>query len=75
MPVRRFRSMTEWNDAAIPSPKSNGFERFIRHNALLRRLSNFSYPRGVYRYRNLEEAQHAREFRTVMQDESGGAGR
>lgn len=75
MPVRRFRSMTEWNDAAIPSPKSNGFERFIRHNALLRRLSNFSCPRGVYRYRNLEEAQHAREFRTVMQDESGGAGR
>lgn len=75
MPVRRFRSMTEWNDAAVRSPRSNGFERFIRHNALLRQLSNFSYPRGVYRYKSLEEAQHAREVRAVLQDKSGGAAR
>ncbi|MCY4595500.1 MAG: hypothetical protein OXC19_11985 [Bryobacterales bacterium] len=57
MAVQRFRSMSEWNDAADPLPKSDGFERFNRHNAFLRQLSKFSYPRGVNRYRNLEEAQ------------------
>lgn len=61
MPVQRFPSISDWNDATVPSPKSGGFERFIRHNALLRRLSTFSHPRGVYRYRTIEEAQQARE--------------
>ena len=63
MPVVRFRSIGEWNDAVAAPRKSDGFEHFIRHNALLRRLSNFSHPRGVYKYRNVEEAQQARESR------------
>ena len=57
MAVQRFRSMSEWNDAADPLPKPDRFGRFIRHNAFLRQLSKFSHPRGVHRYRNLEEAQ------------------
>ena len=68
MPVQRFRSISEWNDAAVAPPKSGGFERFICHNALLRRLSNFSHPRGIYRYRDVEEAQRAGESRAISSD-------
>ena len=75
MAVQRFRSITEWNDAAVPPPRSGGFERFIRHNALIRKLSSLSWPRGVYRYRSIEEAQSAREFNPVSDDERGGSAR
>lgn len=75
MAVRRFRSIAEWNDAAVPPRRSDGFERFIRHNALIRKLSSFSWPRGVYRYRSIEEAQRAREFNPVSHDQRGASAR
>ena len=33
----------------------------MHHNAFLRTLSRRSYPRGVYKYRDIEEAQRARD--------------
>lgn len=66
MTVRRFRSISEWNDAAATPRRLGGFGRFIRHNALLRRLSKFTHPRGVFRYRNIEEAQRGRESMAVL---------
>ena len=49
---------------AAPAPERSadrGFERFIRLNAQLRALSSRPRPRGVFKYRSLEEAQKAAE--------------
>ena len=60
MHVQRFRSIEEMNAAPIRHRKGDGFERFIRHNVRLRMLSDLALPRGVFRFRSLEEAQRAR---------------
>ena len=70
VPVRCFRSIGERNDAVAAPRNSDEFQHFICHNGLLRRLSNSSHPRGVFKYRNVEEAQQAREsraFRSVRE--------
>ena len=66
MPVQKFRTISEWNAAPVTLRSVGGFERFIGHNVLLRRLSNFSFPSGVYKYRNIKEAQRDRESRAVQ---------
>ena len=65
MPVQRFRTLEEWNKATVLKRQPRGFERFVRHNAFLRTLSRRSYPRGVYKYRDIEEAQRARDALVV----------
>ena len=61
MPVQRFRSIEEMNDAPILRvPESHGFERFLRHCARYRAISPRTYPRGVFKFRGVEEAQAAR---------------
>ena len=65
MPVQKFRSIEEMNKA--PDPRSEGsdaaanFERFLRHCAQWWAISPKQYPRGVFKFRTLEEAQKARE--------------
>jgi hypothetical protein len=59
--VERFKSIEEMN-AALPRPKTgDGFERFVRHCARYWRMAPRVYPRGVARFRTLEDAQAARE--------------
>lgn len=60
MAVQRFRSIEEMSAAPAPRRSSDAFERFIRHCARYREISPRVYPRGVFRYRSLEEAQRAR---------------
>lgn len=61
MGVLRFRSAEEMN-ASAPQPARDGaFERFIRHCARYWRLAPRAYPRGVFRFRSLEQAQQARD--------------
>ena len=60
MAVQRFRSIAEMSAAPAPRRSSDGFERFIRHCARYREISPRVYPRGVFKYRSLEEAQRAR---------------
>jgi hypothetical protein len=43
----------------IVSP-ADGFERFARHCARYFKLAPPRYPRGVFRFRTIEEAQVAR---------------
>lgn len=62
MPVRKFRSVEEMP----PVPWCESLDdRCLRRIAnLWSRSSTFSsmvYPRGVFKFRNLEEAQQARE--------------
>lgn len=58
--VQKFRSGEEMN-AATPRDGESDFDRFLRHCARYRALSRRTYPRGVFKFRSIEEAQRARE--------------
>jgi hypothetical protein len=60
MSVRKFRSLEEMNAAPDERVGGDAFERFLRHCARYRRLGPPTFPRGVFRFRTLEEAQAAR---------------
>ena len=65
MRVQKFRSIEEMNNA--PDPRSGdsdaaaNSERFLRHCARWWAIAPKQYPRGVFKFRTLEEAQKARE--------------
>ena len=58
--VQKFRSGEEMNEAP-PRTGESDFDRFLRHCARYRALSPPQYPRGVFKFRSIEEAQRARE--------------
>jgi hypothetical protein len=60
MPVQKFHSIEEMNKA-LPLKRADNFERFLRHCARYWALAPKKYPRGVFRFRTIEEAQKARE--------------
>lgn len=61
MPVERFRTIEEMGAAPIRVRNNDdSFDRFIRHCARFQRIHPRRYPRGVFRFRTLEEAQAAR---------------
>jgi hypothetical protein len=60
MPVEKFHSLEDMNAAPIRSDERNALERFIRHCARYRLISKRKYPRGVFKFRSIEEAQAAR---------------
>lgn len=60
MPVQRFRSIEEMTRAPVLVRAEDGFERFLRHCARYWRLAPRRYPRGVFRFRTIAEAQAAR---------------
>ncbi len=72
MPVEKYRSAEEMNAAPIRTVVTNPFDRFVRHCARIARLCPRHYPRGVFKFRTLEEAQAARE--RVAREMSGSTG-
>lgn len=62
MAVERFRSIEEMNAARARTRSDDGFERFVRHCARYRSMVPRVRPRGVFKFRSLEEAQRARLF-------------
>ena len=58
--VQRFRSLDDMARAAVLPRLDDGFERFARHCARYFALAPRRYPRGVFRFRTIEEAQAAR---------------
>jgi hypothetical protein len=58
--VQKFRSVDELAHAAVLPRPGDGFERFARHCARYFALVPHKYPRGVFRFRTIEEAQAAR---------------
>jgi hypothetical protein len=68
MPVQKFRTIEEMTSAPVLVPTEDGFERFVRHCARCLQLAPRAYPRGVFRFRTIEEAQAAR--RNVGRPES-----
>lgn len=65
LPVQKFRSIEEMNNAPDPwagdADAASNFERFLRHCARWWAIAPKQYPRGVFKFRTLEEAQKARE--------------
>jgi hypothetical protein len=70
--VEKFRSVEEMAGAPIVVPPEEGFDRFARHCARYLQLAPRVYPRGVFRFRSLEEAQAAR---ATVSDQNLRAGR
>lgn len=61
MAVQKFHSAEEMNAAPVQVRGGNAFDRFVRHCARYWAISPRIYPRGVFRFRTIEEAQAARE--------------
>ena len=59
MPVQRFRSVEDMNAARVRSG-DDGVERFFRHCARFWLIAPRVYPRGVFKFRSIEQAQAAR---------------
>lgn len=55
--VQKFRSIEEMNKAPI---RRGDFESFLRHCARWWAIAPKRYPRGVFKFRTIEEAQEAR---------------
>jgi hypothetical protein len=60
VPVQRFRSAEDMNAAPVLARPGHGFDRFARHCERYWKMAPRIYPRGVFRFRDLEEAQQAR---------------
>ncbi len=61
MTVQKFRSIEEMNKAPKPESHQPDFERFLRHCARYWAIAPKRYPRGVFKFRSIEEAQQARK--------------
>jgi hypothetical protein len=58
--VEKFHSGEEMNAAPIIVSREDGFDRFLRHCARYWTLAPRVYPRGVVKFRSVDEAQEAR---------------
>lgn len=61
MPVEKFRSIEEMNNAPVRESRTPDIERFLRHLARFRAIAPKHNLRGVFKFRSIEEAQKARE--------------
>jgi len=60
MPVQKFRSIEEMNKAPVIESRRPDFEQFLRHCARYWAIAPKHYPRGVFKFHTIEEAQRAR---------------
>lgn len=65
MPVQKFRSIDEMNAAHVLTQATGDVESFFRHCARYWTIAPRTYPRGVVRFRTVEEAQAARHAVTL----------
>jgi hypothetical protein len=63
--VQKFRSVADMARAITVVLPGDGFERFARHCARYFAIAPRAYPRGVFRFRTLEESQAARQRVTM----------
>jgi hypothetical protein len=59
VPVQKFRSIEEMNQATpLRSLALADFDRFLRHCARYWKIAPRVYPRGVFKFRSVEDARH-----------------
>lgn len=58
MPVQKFRSIEEMNRAPVRSPETATVDRFLRHCARFWAIAPRAYPRGVFKFRSIDEMRH-----------------
>jgi len=58
--VEKYRSGEEMNAAPVKASRGEGFDRFLRHCARYWALAPRVYPRGVMKFRSVDEAEEAR---------------
>jgi hypothetical protein len=63
MPVQKFRSVDDMNRAPLLRARHGDPESFFRQCARYWALTPKIYPRGVYRFRSVDEAHQARTRR------------
>jgi hypothetical protein len=61
MGVQRFRSIEEMNAAPVRRRHAADVEQFLRHCARFWAIAPRRYPRGVFKFRTIDDAQAARE--------------
>jgi hypothetical protein len=57
MAVEKYRSAEEMNAAPVRAGRGDGFERFVRQCARIRKLAARKFVRGVVKFRSFDEAQ------------------
>ena len=60
MVVEKYRSGEEMNAAPVRTSPGDGFDRFLRQCARFWALAPRTYPRGVMKFRSVDEAEKAR---------------
>lgn len=73
MRVQRFRSIEEMNASPVLAASGNEFDRFLRHCARYWTIAPRTYPRGVFKFRTIDEAQLARRRVTVTSRIAAGS--
>ena len=68
MRVQRFRSVEEMNASPILTAPGRSFDRFLRHCARYWIMAPRTYPRGVFKFRTIDEAQAARQRVSLSSD-------
>ena len=67
MRVQKFRSIEEMNKAPEPFSQELPFERFVRLCAQYSAIAPKPYPRGLFKFRTIEEAQEARLKHSMLE--------
>jgi hypothetical protein len=70
MAVQKFRSIEEMNKVPVLEFRTPHFERFLRHCARWWAIAPKRYPRGVFKFRSIEEAHQAREKHSALTSQS-----
>lgn len=58
MPVQKFRSIEEMNAASLRASAEADFDRFLRQCARYWKIAPRVYPRGVLKFRRIEDMRH-----------------
>jgi hypothetical protein len=66
--VQKFRSIEEMNAADPLIPGDSDFDRFLRHCGRYWRMAPRVYPRGVFRFRSIEQAEESRSRHQVRSE-------